>query len=550
MRENHFAQGMGLQVATLLADEEAAVLRPVSRVDAIHKPATNALSQGLAMFQQGRSAEAAVFLGTWIKQNPQDAEAHHVLAASLFAVGRYQEAEAAAAQAVKLDPDLVQAWVSLSTIQTAQGQRGYPLRSLLQAIERSPGDINLRHRMGMLLLDHAHNEQAIRTFELVLKARPKDREATTSLAMAFERSGQLERAYDLLAPQIRSGPTLPQMVTTWGSVCRRLKRPAEGVPPLKRMLGIPGLADNDRLMALYELGHIYDALGQADQAWSAITEANDLQPGRFDPEVLVDRTNRIIATYGANMLRNSPRSTNPSRLPIFIFGSPRSGTSLVEQILASHSKVFGAGELGDIQATESIIEQKFGAPFPAGAIQMDEPTATAIGDWYLQRRRAQAPDATRVTDKMPINHEYLGLISQVLPGATLIRCVRDPRDIALSCFFQNFKAPLAWSNKIPWIGVFLEQYERLMLHWEAVLPTTIHSVRYEALVTDPESQTRSLLDACGLEWEPGCLEFHKNKRTVATASYAQATRPLYQSSMGRAERYQAWMSEAESKRGS
>ena len=496
------------------------------------------------MYEQGRAAEAAVVLQAWLKENPADAEAHHVMAAALFSVGRYQEAEAAAAQAVKLNPDLVQAWVSLSTIQSAQGQRGYPLRSLLQAIERSPDDINLRHRMGLMLLDHAHNEQAIRTFELVLRARPKDREATTGLAMALERSGDLDRAYELLAPHMGSGPTQPQMVTTWGSVCRRLKRPAEGIAPLERMLGIPNLVDNDRLMALYELGHIYDSLGETDKAWAAITEANDLQPGRFDPEVLVDRTDRIIAAFSANMLRNSPRSTDASSLPIFIVGSPRSGTSLVEQIIASHSKVFGAGELGDIQATESIMEQKFGAPFPAGATQMDEMTATAIGDWYLQRRRSQAPHAARVTDKMPNNHEYLGLISQVLPGATLIRCVRDPRDIALSCFFQNFKAPLAWSYKIPWIGVFLEQYERLMLHWETVLPMTIHSVRYEALVTDPEPQTRSLLDACGLDWEPECMEFHKNKRTVATASYAQATQPLYQSSMGRAERYREWMMQA------
>jgi Flp pilus assembly protein TadD len=544
MRENHFAQGMGLQLATLLTDEEAAVLRPVSRVDAIHKPATNALSQGLAMFQQGRSAEAAVFLGTWIKQNPQDAEAHHVLASSLFAEGRYQQAEAAATQAVKLDPDLVQAWVSLSTIQTAQGQRGYPLRSLLQAIERSPGDINLRHRMGLLLLDHAHNEQAIRTFELVLKARPNDREATTGLAMAFERSGQLERAYDLLAPQILSGPTLPQMVTTWGAVCRRLKRPAEGVAPLKRMLGIPGLADNDRLMALYELGHIYDALHQTKEAWAAISEANALQPGRFDPDVLVKRTDQIIAAYSEDAIQHSPKSTDLAELPVFIVGAPRSGTSLVEQILASHSQVFGAGELGDIQATESIIEQKFGARFPAGALAMDGKTATAIGDWYLQRRRAQAAEATRITDKMPQNHEYLGLIAQILPGATIIRCSRDPQDIALSCYFQNFKAPLAWSYKIPWIRVFLEQYDRLMEHWENVLPVTIQSVRYEDLVSNPEPQIRSLLDACGLPWEPGCLDFHKTKRTVATASYAQATQPLYRSSVGRAERYGKWMARA------
>jgi hypothetical protein len=145
---------------------------------------------------------------------------------------------------------------------------------------------------------------------------------------------------------------------------------------------------------------------------------------------------------------------------------------------------------------------------------------------------------------MPQNHEYLGLIAQILPGATIIRCSRDPQDIALSCYFQNFKAPLAWSYKIPWIRVFLEQYDRLMEHWENVLPVTIQSVRYEDLVSNPEPQIRSLLDACGLPWEPGCLDFHKTKRTVATASYAQATQPLYRSSVGRAERYGKWMARA------
>jgi hypothetical protein len=278
-------------------------------------------------------------------------------------------------------------------------------------------------------------------------------------------------------------------------------------------------------------------MNQPDAAFAAYTEANLRRQGTWDPARLENWVDRMIATFTPELFETAARGADASERPILIVGMPRSGTSLVEQILAAHPEVHGAGELEDMRITSLFAEARCGTSFPECVPQLTPALTTQLGAWYLDRRTKNAPNRRWVTDKMPQNFQFIGLAALLMPGVSIVHCVRDPMDTILSCYFQGFKAALAWSNRLEWLGPYFVQYRRLMAHWERVLPTTIHHVHYETLVTDPEPTIRGLLDHCGMEFDPAVLAHQDSGRRIATASYAQANRPIYQSSTGKAAPY-------------
>ena len=294
-------------------------------------------------------------------------------------------------------------------------------------------------------------------------------------------------------------------------------------------------------MMLAELGALYDKMDQCDAAFAAYTEANLRRQGTWNPQRLEKWVDRTIACFSADALMSANTADNHSEQPIFIVGMPRSGTSLVEQILASHPDVHGAGELEDLRATSLLAEAHSTIRFPECATQLDPTLMNKLGEWYLNRRKQDGKGKRWVTDKMPQNFQYIGWISLLMPKARIIHCVRDPMDTMLSCYFQGFKAALAWSNRLDWLGHYYRQYQRLMQHWESMCGTRIHTVHYETLVSQPEYTIRSLLAHCGIPFHPAVLHHHRSSRTIATASYAQANQPIYASSAGKATRYTSHM---------
>ena len=208
--------------------------------------------------------------------------------------------------------------------------------------------------------------------------------------------------------------------------------------------------------------------------------------------------------------------------PVFIVGMPRSGTTLVEQIAASHEGVFGAGEMGGI----AELVSRLGGGLPrehGGPWKTPKPWPGPTWNGWGPRR----PSALRLIDKTPFNFLYLGLIARLLPGARIVHCRRDPMDTCLSCYFQNFVAPHPWSTDLGDLARYLGAEARLMEHWQAVLPMPIHEIRYEDLIADQEGESRRLIKALGLPWDAACLAFHENKRWVRSASNWQVRRPLH-----------------------
>jgi len=230
---------------------------------------------------------------------------------------------------------------------------------------------------------------------------------------------------------------------------------------------------------------------------------------------------------------------------VFIVGVPRSGTTLVEQILASHPMVYGADELSTLSELAETLAELPGTTkgFPWVASDLGRDSAARLGQAYLDHLASLDSSSARVTDKMPANYFHLGLIAAILPGARIIHCRRDPMDTCFSNFIQFFGDHHYYSYSLEHIGVYYREYARIMDHWRRVLPLSMHEVFYEDMVEDPERQTRALLDHLDLPWDDACLEFHQTRRAVRTASHWQVRQPIYRTSRQRWRRYEPHLRE-------
>jgi hypothetical protein len=293
-------------------------------------------------------------------------------------------------------------------------------------------------------------------------------------------------------------------------------------------------------------------LGRHRQALEAYTHGNQLATGTYEPARHRQFVETLIEAFPAESFERRPRATRRAEETVLIVGMPRSGSSLVEQILSSHSRVVGLGELPELRLASLLLEKMTETrPWHHALDRLDAGQAQGLGKWYtdrvLQRARGQgesAPENLKRIDKMPSNFVFLGLAAHLLPGLRIVHTRRHPLDTCLSCFSQVFVGQgLGYSTRLDWLGQYYRDHERLMRHWQTVLPDPIFELQYEDLVTDPEPVVRGLLEHCGLDWEPGVLDFHQSGRNINTASYHQVRKPLYTSSVKKYEPYLPWLGE-------
>ncbi len=308
------------------------------------------------------------------------------------------------------------------------------------------------------------------------------------------------------------------------------------------------LPDAKRLLLHFGLAYVLDARGEYAEAAEHLARANALQIAAwhksgqdYDPQEHELFVTRTIAACGPDFFERV-RSFGAggfgleSELPVFVVGLPRSGTTLIEQVLASHSQVYGAGEIALVNEIVVAIGGESG-DFIEGLRRLDRETARRLAARHLERLQTLNPAALRIVNKMPGNYLYLGLLASLFPQAKFIHCRRDLRDVAVSCWMTHFQET-RWANDPQHIASRFHQYQRMMEHWRKVLPAPLLEVDYEETVVDLEGAARKLVAECGLEWEPGCLEFHKTKRPVSTASAAQVRQPVYGTAVGRWKHYE------------
>jgi len=445
---------------------------------------------------------------------------------------------------------------------------------LRRVLKKNPGNPEVLHELGLVHLRRDKFAEALPVLEELTRRSPGVPTGFVHLALCHRENGAYDRALDAVDAALALRSTLVEALIVKGELLHMtgdyqggydlLVAPAgeDAAHPklvfeFARLAALLGHADdartvleslvaredvNDDLLSnvLFELAALYEGAGAFDDAWATVVRANDLQPDRFDPAAHQRMIDAVIGAWTTEAVAALPRSSVSAEVPVFIVGMPRSGTSLVEQILASHPAVHGAGELPDIFRIINRLQPHEG-PAPAYIDDLSVLTRSAMdrsARTYLKTLATQSRTAQRITDKQVFNFLYLGPIRAMFPDARVVHCVRDPRDVAVSCYFQSFMGRVYFANRLGNIGVFYTAYRQLMEHWNTVLDGPVLEVSYKRLTMGQEALSRELVDFVGLEWDDRCLRFHENRRIVETATIDQVRRPMYRSSVGRWRHYE------------
>lgn len=522
----------------------------------------------------GAPAAAADLARRAIAFDPGLAEAHLHLGRALIDLGEDAAAVTPLRQATTLDPKLTDAWLHLGVAQMRTHDTRAAAGSLAIAQAMDPERADAMINLGIALAAHDRLDEATDWLAKAIARAPENPAAHAAWAVIANRRqdphgsiAACRRALDLAPGRIDIWLLLGSNLAAIGrfaeaeacwlraltvhpasaSVQRGLvgigrhAEDATEIARLRAMLDDARTPLAERIAAGFAAGSMFDRKADYDAAFAAFEGANrlvhasQLKAGRpFDCDMLRRYVDWAISAFPRDGFAATADCGDPSDLPVFIVGMPRSGTSLVEQIAASHPQVFGAGErkdIGDIiRALSGPSTQRSPAEWARDAIR---PAASR----HIARLQALDDRATRVIDKLPDNSQVLGQIAVLFPNARVIVCRRDLRDVCLSCYFQHFADGMAWTSDQADLAARARQIERLMDHWRAVLPLRMIEIDYETLVADLEGESRRLIAFLGLEWDPNCLAFDTTERLVTTASYWQVRQPLYKSSVGRWRNY-------------
>ncbi|GAA0571839.1 tetratricopeptide repeat-containing sulfotransferase family protein [Rhizomicrobium electricum] len=465
------------------------------------------LASAQALYRQGRFEEAAAKLEQVIAAVPQAFEPRALLGELLLKLGRPSAAMAAWEEAIGRDPRLQAVCRDVDTFDNEDERNTVALENCRHILTHYPAYAPAYYGMACAYLNLGRAVEACRAAERALMI-----DATVPTyyhplvhagnakqkAQAIAMLEKLAQHEDALDAQDRS--TLHFLLAKAAD----RSRPAEAFAHLEM-----ANAAKRSLIAYDEARE----LGQMQAAADA-----------FTPELLATRR-------GSGCI---------SSLPVFVVGMPRSGTSLVEQILASHPEVHGAGEITPLP--DLVANGAAGADYPRGVAAATADALASLGEAYVRKVTAIAPAAHRIVDKFPYNFLHVGLIHLALPQAKIIHIRRDPLDTCFSCFQQSFAGDVGFAYDLGELGRYYKAYDALMAHWRSVLPAgAMLEIQYEDLVKDLPALARRMVEYCGLEWDARCLEFHKTERAVVTASFNQVRQPLYQSSVGRAEAYRPYL---------
>ncbi|MGH8496473.1 MAG: tetratricopeptide repeat-containing sulfotransferase family protein [Gammaproteobacteria bacterium] len=459
-------------------------------------------------------------------------------AMAVFGSGDYAAAAAAFRRLLQRAPRNAVIWVALGAALQLQGRNRQACASYERAIALDPRQLDAQSNLGTVLQAMRRIGEAAECFRAALRIDPRHLPALAGLAASFDWLGRYGEGLELLEPIVAEGVAHAEVVLSYTSLLLHAGRYEEGAQIIERALATHGDAPAIRQRMHFRLADLYDRLGRHEDAFRHYRRGNELKGAHFDAAALRTEVDSIIGVFTRAALGDLARASAREPAPLFIVGMPRSGTSLVEQVLAAHPDVHAAGELELVPGLVTHLGAD-GRPWPQSARRL---TANALDALAADFRRAAAfpgEGIRRVTDKTPGNFLFLGLIEMLFPNARIVHCRRDPLDVCLSCYFQNFGGvALPFSYDLGDIGAYYREYERLMSHWRKVSGLPMLDVVYEDLVTDFERSGRALVEFAGLDWHPGCLSFHEIDRPIATMSHAQVRMPVYSTSIGRHRHYE------------
>lgn len=408
-----------------------------------------------------------------------------------------------------------------------------------------PANVNNSHFLHLYALANSQSGEHSLGIDLLKKAislHPKIAEYHHNLAAIYRLVGEFELSEEHYLIALKLKPDYAEAYFNY-SATRKFKSDEPILAELEQQSVRTDLADQDRCFLGFAAGKIFNDVQEYDKAFAFYEMGNRFKGATFDIDRFRKDINRIITVFTAERIRELAACGHQSRVPVFIVGMPRTGTTLVEQILSSHPEIHGAGELPDISSISGTMSQHASQKmdYPECVPYLPGKVFSGFADAYLRRLRTFDQSAARIVDKMPGNFLHLGLLAIMFPHAKVIHCRRHPLDTCLSCYFQRFRRGHEYSFELTHVGLYFREYERLMQHWLEVLPTTPFDLHYADLVNQQEDVSRKLLEWTGIAWDDACLSFQDNSRPVTTASNWQVRRPMYRSGLDRWKNYDQYL---------
>ncbi|RUX90924.1 MULTISPECIES: sulfotransferase [unclassified Mesorhizobium] len=495
---------------------------------------------GLLLHQTGRSEEGLDLIERSVSMQPTNPDFLNNFGTVMRDLGRPTAAIDFFRGAVDLRPDQLAARDNLGSSLKQVGQFEEAEEIYRGTVARNPFHVRARIGLAETLQEAGRLDEALAAFREALAIRPKDADLLHGLGVGLMEKGKLDEAADLFRQALAINPA---MATAW-LMLTQVKRQKERDSELTGMEAQHAKAPQDslsRMQLSFGLGKANDDLRDYGRAFDYFAEGNAIRRKGIDYDKAKTRAEfeAMKATFDAGFFEKHKPSSIGDDTPIFVVGMPRSGTTLVEQIIASHPQVYGAGEL-------SLLKKAVGKQFPAtmpggfpwGVSDTGDSDFAEAGQAYLDMLHARYPNMRHVTDKMPGNFLLVGFIHMMMPKARIIHCTRDAAATCLSIYKVHFRGDShRYGYDLGELADFHNLYTDIMAHWHTVLPGVVHDVRYEDFVADQEGQTRALIAHLGLPWDDAALSFHQTDRPVRTASAAQVRQPMYQGSVDLWKRY-------------
>ena len=489
----------------------------------------------------GQLEEALKNYDKAIQLKPDYWEAYNNRALAFQDLGRLEEALKSYAKALQFKPDYAEAYNNCGNTLLRLGQLEEALKSYDRAIQFKPDYAEAYYNCGIAFKAFGQLEEAIKSYAKAIQLKPDYGEAHNNLGVVFQESGKLDKASEHYRKALLANPDLVEVYGHISSI-KKYSEADTDVCAMEKIFNSKDSDDRQKMFIGFALGKVFEDLKQYKKSFECIKKANHLHRSSYNysKSDRVPSFNMIKKIFSKEFFAvqeelQQESSENSDPRPIFILGMLRSGTTLVEQIIASHPYVFGAGELYTlVEVVNSLSRQKNIGEFPECISALNQDDFKRLGSTYLKKIAAfRSKDEIYITDKMPHNFLNIGLIKIILPRAKVVHCKRDPMDTCFSIFKKFFTAKNShpYAYEMTELGHYYNLYADLMKHWSKLLPGYVYDIEYEKLVMDQEEQTRKLLSYCGLPWDDACIAFHKTRRRVSTASFVQVRQPIYKDSV-------------------